>query len=188
MALAVIWTVLILVSVLCGLVNGTISQVAAAMTDGAAAAVQLCLGICGATCLWSGFINLMRAAGFLEKLSRALRPFLHRLFPQSAGDPETMEAVSTNFSANLLGLGNAATPAGVRAAGRMERAGHTRDLAALVVLNSASIQLIPTTVAAVCAANGCQTPFDLLPAVWITSLLSCSAGLLTLRLLTVRRR
>ena len=69
----------------------------------------------------------------------------------------------------------------------MERAGHTQDLATLVVLNSASIQLIPSTVAAVRAANGSRAPFDILPAVWITSLASCLTGLLVLRLLTIRR-
>ena len=188
MALSIIWAALMLISVSCGIINGTIGQVAVAMTDGAAAAVQLSIGICGVTCLWSGFIELMRDAGFLEKLSWALGPFLRCLFPQSTHDVQTREAISANFSANLLGLGNAATPAGVLAAGRMEHAGHTRDLATLVVLNSASIQLIPSTVAAVCAANGSQAPFDILPAVWITSLISCLAGIVTLRLLTIRRR
>ena len=188
MALSVIWTVLVTVSVLCGLFNGVSGQVAAAMTDGARAAVTLSLGLCGITCLWSGIIELMRTAGFLEKLAQLLRPLLRRLFPQSAADAQTMAAAGANFSANLLGLGNAATPAGILAAGRMEAAGHTRDLAALVVLNSASIQLIPTTVAAVRANAGSAAPFDILPAVWVTSLVSCLAGLGVLRLLLGRRR
>ena len=158
------------------------------MTEGAAAAVELAVGICGVTCLWSGIIELLRTAGLLEKLALLLRPLLCRLFRQSAGDRETLEAVSANFSANLLGLGNAATPAGIRAAGLMDASGRRRDLAALVVLNSASIQLIPTTVAAVRAAEGSAAPFDILPAVWVTSIVSCGAGLLVLRLLTGRGR
>ena len=101
-------------------------------------------------------------------------------------DPETLAAVSANVSANLLGLGNAATPLGIRAARRMARGtdGTADDeLCRLVVLNTASLQLLPTTVAGVRAACGCRTPFDILPAVWLSSAISVTAGLLAARLL-----
>lgn len=101
-------------------------------------------------------------------------------------EPETLAAVSANVSANLLGLGNAATPLGIRAARRMARGtdGTADDeLCRLVVLNTASLQLLPTTVAGVRAACGCRTPFDILPAVWLSSAISVTAGLLAARLL-----
>ena len=95
--------------------------------------------------------------------------------------------MTANVSANLLGLGNAATPMGIRAACRMARGTEgvaSDELCRLVVLNTASIQLLPTTVAGVRAACGCRTPFDILPAVWLSSAISVTAGLLTARLLS----
>lgn len=110
-----------------------------------------------------------------------------RLLPRASRDPETLAAVSANVSANLLGLGNAATPLGIRAARRMARGQNgvaDDELCRLVVLNTASLQLLPTTVAGVRAACGCRTPFDILPAVWLSSAISVTAGLLTARLLS----
>ena len=121
-----------------------------------------------------------------EKLARLLHPVLRRLFPDFARDRGTMDTIAANVSANLLGLGNAATPLGLEAARRMSRRtpGVAGDsLCMLVVCNTASIQLIPTTVAAVRMAAGCQTPFDILPAVWVTSALSVLTGIGAAKLL-----
>jgi len=110
---------------------------------------------------------------------------LRRLLPEASRDPETLAAISANLSANLLGLGNAATPLGIRAARRMAQGcGGTasHELCLLVVLNSASIQLLPTTVAGVRSALGSADPFDILPAVWTASLLSVLAGLAAAKL------
>jgi len=111
---------------------------------------------------------------------------LRQLLPRAAQEEETLSALSANMSANLLGLGNAATPMGIRAARRMAAScGGTAsdELCRLVVLNTASIQLLPTTVASVRAACGSAAPFDILGAVWTSSLLSVTAGLLAARLL-----
>ena len=108
-------------------------------------------------------------------------PILSRLFPQFREDRELAGQLSANVTANLLGLGNAATPAGIRAAGRLrdprDPARATDALCRLVVMNTASIQLLPTTVAAVRQSAGCATPFDILPCVWVSSILSVTAGL-----------
>ena len=112
-----------------------------------------------------------------------LQPVLRRLFPRASRDAQTLDALSMNVSANLLGLGNAATPAGVRAAQAMARelrgSKASDELCLLVVLNTASIQLLPVTIAAVREAAGAAVPFDILPAVWVTSLCSVTVGLLT---------
>ena len=181
MTMTVIWTGMVALSILCGLAAGRGPEVAAAAAEGAAAAVELSLSIAGMLCLWTGVMEVMRQSGLAGQLSRLLAPLLRRLFPQAARDRRTMDAISANVSANLLGLGNAATPLGLEAARGLARSspGTASDgLCMLVVCNTASIQLIPTTVASVRAAQGCQTPFDILPAVWLASALSVGVGIL----------
>lgn len=180
MAMTVIWTGMVLVSILCGLATGRGPQVAAAAMEGAAAGVELCLSLAGVLCLWMGVMEVMRRSGLSDRLSRLLRPILRRLYPDFAGDRGVMDTISANVSANLLGLGNAATPLGLEAARKMSRAspGVASDgLCMLVVCNTASIQLIPTTVAAVRAGAGSQAPFDILPAVWLASGISVAVGI-----------
>ena len=185
MAMAWVWTLMVFSSIICGAATGRMSSVASGALDGAAAAVELCISMGGAICLWMGLMELMERCGLATKLATLLRPVLRRLFPHAAQEEDTLSALSANMSANLLGLGNAATPMGIRAARRMAAGSHTagNELCRLVVLNTASIQLLPTTVASVRAACGSAVPFDILGAVWVTSALSVTAGLLAARLL-----
>ena len=180
-----LWAGMVALSVLCGTVNGRMAEVSAAALEGAGAAVELCLGMLGSVCLWMGVMELMERCGLAGGLARLLQPVLRRLLPKASTDTETLGAVSANVSANLLGLGNAATPLGIRAARRMARSGGVADdeLCRLVVLNTASIQLLPTTVAGIRAACGSAAPLDILPAVWLSSTLSVTAGLLAARAL-----
>ena len=180
MAMAMIWTGMVLISVLCGQATGQGEAVAAAAMEGARTAVELCVSMAGVLCLWTGVMEVLRRSGAIGGLSRLLRPLLKRLYPDFARDGEVMESISANVSANLLGLGNAATPLGIQAARAMSRRspGVASDgLCMRVVCNTASIQLIPTTVAGVRAAAGCAAPFDILPAVWLASALSLTAGI-----------
>ena len=180
MTMAWIWTGMAVLSILCGLATGRGDLVAAAAVEGAQAAVELCVSIAGMLCLWTGVMEIMRRSGLAEGLSRLLRPVLSALFPQVSGDRGVMDSISANVSANLLGLGNAATPLGIEAVRRMERKtpGTASDaMCMLVVCNTASIQLIPTTVASVRAAAGSSSPFDILPAVWLASALSVGVGI-----------
>ena len=180
MAMTVIWTGMVVVSILCGLATGNGPAVAAAAMEGAAAAVELCLSMAGVLCLWMGVMEVMRRSGLSDGLSRLLRPVLRRLYPEFARDREVMDTISANVSANLLGLGNAATPLGIQAARQMSRRtpGRASDaLCMLVVCNTASIQLIPTTVASVRLVAGCAAPFDILPAVWLASAISVCTGI-----------
>ena len=186
MAMAVIWTGMVVVSILCGLATGRGPAVGAAALEGAGAAVELCMSMAGILCLWMGVMEIMKRSGLSAGLSRLLRPLLGRLYPEFARDREVMDCISANVSANLLGLGNAATPLGIQAARKMSRRrpGVACDgMCMLVVCNTASIQLIPTTVAGVRLAAGCETPFDILPAVWLASALSVTVGILAAKLL-----
>ena len=185
MTMAWIWTGMAVLSILCGLATGRGDLVAAAAVEGAQAAVELCVSIAGMLCLWTGVMEIMRRSGLAEGLSRLLRPVLSALFPQVSGDRGVMDSISANVSANLLGLGNAATPLGIEAVRRMERKspGTASDaMCMLVVCNTASIQLIPTTVASVRAGAGSSAPFDILPAVWLASALSVGVGIAACKL------
>ncbi|WP_455582105.1 nucleoside recognition domain-containing protein [Dysosmobacter sp.] len=191
MAMTLVWTGMVVLSLLFGLGTGRLDAVAEAALSGAGSAVELSLSMAGVLCLWSGVMEVMKVCGLSDRLARAFRPILRRLLPQASRDGETLAAVSANVSANLLGLGNAATPLGIRAARRMARGCEgvaSDELCLLVVLNTASIQLLPATIASVRAAAGCRTPFDILPAVWLSSALSVAAGLTMARLLAAAGR
>ena len=180
MAMAWFWSGMVVISLVFGLITGNLEAVSTAALTGAGDAVKLGISMAGVLCLWSGVMEVMNECGLSAVLSRAFRPLLRRLLPQASRDPETLAAVSANVSANLLGLGNAATPLGIRAAQRMAAGTNGRatdELCTLVVLNTASIQLLPTTVAGVRAALGAKSAFDILPAVWLASVLSVAAGL-----------
>jgi spore maturation protein A len=180
MGMAMTWIVagIFAVSIVCGQFTGQTEALAGAVTDGASAAVTLALTMAGILSLWSGVLEVLRRSGVMDSLAGGLRPVLRRLYPDCRQDT-VMRDISANVSANLLGLGNAATPAGIRAAqGLYDGSGTASDsLCTLVVCNTASIQLIPTTVAAIRSAAGCQTPFDILPAVWLSSAISVAVGL-----------
>ena len=170
-----IWMGMILTSLLFGREGG----LSAAALEGAQSGIRLTASMAGGICLWSGVGKLMEAAGLTDRLAALLRPALGRLFPGSRTDSALARDLSANVCANLLGLGNAATPMGVSAARRMKKGPEATDeLCRLIVLNTASIQLLPTGVAAIRSGLGAASPFGILPAVWITSLLSAGAGLL----------
>lgn len=176
MVMSWIWTAMVLISILFALGSGQSSSLASAAMEGAQSGITVAIQMAGAVCLWSGVGSLMSHTGMTGALSRLLRPLLHRVFPSTKKDPALAGDLSGNICANFLGLGNAATPMGISAARRMKQGSTATDeLCRLIVLNTASIQLIPANVAAVRSALGCATPFDILPAVWITS--ACSAGL-----------
>lgn len=182
-----IWGGMLLLSCLWGALEGRLGEVSAAALEGMESALELCMGLCAGICLWSGLLRLLERGGVTEALSRLLRPLLRRLYPRGSRDPETLSALTENLTANLLGLGNAATPAGIRAARCLRRQQESEEagpeLCRLAVMNSASVQLVPVTVCAIRASAGSRSPYDILPAVWITSALALGAGLLTLALL-----
>ena len=177
-----IWAFLLLISVISALATGRGSQLSAAIVQGSQAGITLAISIAGSLCLWSGVGKLMERLGLTAALSKLLQPLLVRLFPRTREDALTRQYLSANICANFLGLGNAATPMGIQAARRLVDKKHpnraTDELCRLIVLNTASIQLIPANVAAVRAGLGCATPFDVLPAVWLTSFTSAGLGLL----------
>jgi spore maturation protein A len=179
MVMSWIWTGLLCISVFCAILTGKGDALAAAIPTGAQAGITLALSMGGSVCLWTGVGKLLEHGGITAGLSRLIAPVLYRLFPSAKKDSLLAGDLSGNICANFLGLGNAATPMGIRAVRRMSGSSApgvaSDEMCRLIVLNTASIQLIPANVAAVRAGLGCTSPFDILPAVWLTSL--CSAGL-----------
>ena len=176
MLMSWIWCAILVICLFCSAITGNGPNLASAIPQGAQAGFTLAISIGGSLCLWTGIGRLMERSGLTDRLSRLLKPLLEFVFPGTKTDPILARELSGNICANFLGLGNAATPMGVRAVRRMAKGTvATDEMCRLIVLNTASIQLIPANVAAVRASLGCGTPFDILPAVWITSL--CSAGL-----------
>ena len=182
MVMSWIFTGMLFGSVLFAALSGKGGALSAAAVEGAQAGVTLALSITGAVCLWSGVGKLMEKIGVTAFLSRLLSPVLGRIFPSTKKDARLAGSLSANVCANFLGLGNAATPMGIAAVRRLkdpeEPTLATDEMCRLIVLNTASIQFLPTNVAAVRSALGCQSPFDILPAVWVSSLLSASLGVL----------
>ena len=181
MVMSRIWTLFLLVSILCAALTGKGAALASATLQGTQAGINLAISMAGAVCLWMGVHRLMETSGLTDMLSRLLNPLLHRLFPRTQADTALARDLSANVCANFLGLGNAATPMGISAVKRLKDPAQpdfaTDEMCRLIVLNTASIQLIPTNVAAVRSALGCSSPFDILPMVWITSLCSAVLGI-----------
>ena len=157
------WTGIVAVSLLFALLEGRGNELSAAVAQGAQSGFTLAISMAGAICLWSGVEKLMDHAGMTQRLSDLLRPLLKHIFPTTRHNESLSKSLSANICANFLGLGNAATD----------------EMCRLIVLNTASIQLIPANVAAVRASLGCPAPFDILPAVWLTSICSAGLGLLS---------
>ena len=187
MVMGVVWVLLLVLAVGAALLGDRLGLLTPAAMEGAGRAITLALSLGGALCLWSGLTKVMERAGLTGKLARLMRPVFRRLFPQASRDKQALGYLSANVAANLLGLGNAATPLGIAAVKRMQTLAGTREatdeMCLLIVMNTASIQLIPSTVAAVRAANGASAPFGILPAVWITSACSVTVGILAAKLL-----
>ena len=175
-------------ALVCGLLTGRVPQVSQAAMSSCTQAVELVVSLLGMLCLWSGLMRVAEAAGLTARLSRLMGPLLRWLFPGVREESPAARAIALNMAANLLGLGNAATPLGITAVEEMKKESPlggtaTNDMATFVVLNTASLQLIPTTTAALRLAQGAAAPLDILPAVWVASALSLTAGVAAAKLL-----
>jgi len=182
---------MIAVSFLFAAIRGDLSALSEGILSSSGDAVQLLITISGMLCMWSGFMRIAKDCGLIEQLSRFFSPFLRRLYPDVDVDSDAFRCISMNLSANLLGLGNAATPLGISAMRELQRHNPSEEatdsMVTFVLMNTASIQLIPTTVAALRKSYGAQNPFDILLCVWITSVTALLLALLSSKLLMRRR-
>ncbi len=186
MIMGFVWVLMLLLSLLAVLFRGQLGVLTPAALEGAQSAITLCISLAGALCLWSGVAKVMEEAGLMKKLGRLMAPIFRKLFPKASRDETALGYLTANVSANLLGLGNAATPMGIQAVKRMKALSKsstaTDEMCLLVVMNTASVQLLPTTVASVRASLGAASPFDILPAVWLSAICSVASGILAAKL------
>ncbi|MBR3941956.1 MAG: hypothetical protein IKJ55_01245 [Clostridia bacterium] len=178
-----IWTALISLSFLISFFTGKTEQTASAAMEGAASTVETAISILGVMCFWMGMMRIAEKSNLLNKFSNWLKPLVCKLFKGIKRD-ETRNAVVMNITANLLGLGNAATPLGLKAMELMDKENGkkgiaTNDMCLFVVLNTASIQLIPTTLFALRASFGSEKPYIVLPCVWLVSVVAAVLGIMT---------
>ncbi len=188
-----IWGGMILVSLLVSLLTGRLDTTVAACAEGAASAVELCLTLLGILCLWTGLARIGERAGLIKLLSRILNPVLSFLFPTLEKDSPARGSIVMNMVANLLGMGNAATPLGIKAMQELhsrnrKRSIATNEMCTFVVLNTASLQLLPTTLISLRQAYGSVSPGEIILPVWLVSICALTVGILAAKLLERRTR
>lgn len=180
---------MIVLSVAIGMATGNINAVSQAAISGAADAVALFIILLGTICMWNGLMKIAEASGVTAFIARVLSPVTRLLFPDLDPKGEGVEAITMNMTANFLGLGNAATPLGLRAMKKMSESSGgsktaTNSMAMFVVINTASLQLVPTTIAMLRIKAGSTNPFDILPCIWISSIITLCTGVILAKLMS----
>lgn len=180
--LNIIWPTFILISFIYGILSGNVDEINKSIFDSATSAVQLSITFFGTLCLWNGIMKIAQETSFVTKLTKLLRPAIHFLFPDIKNNEKVKEEISMNIIANILGLGNAATPLGLKAMKTMQKENKQKDtisnsMAMFIVINTASLQLIPTTVIAIRASLNSTNPTQIIFPVWIATIAAAIAAI-----------
>ena len=186
-----IWGALIIISVVCALITGRIDELSKSVFSGAEDSVELLISMLGMMCLWTGLMNIAEKSGLTSALAKLFSPILKKIFPMYDSKSREMKAICMNITANLLGLGNAATPMGIMAMKEMQKnnpnpKSATNAMVMFVVINTASLQIMPTMMTILRQKHGSASPLDILPAIWITSICALLAGVITSKILERR--
>lgn len=185
--LNILWPLFIIISFAYGVFSGNLDKLNASIFDSTKDAVNLCINLLGTICLWNGIMNIANKTTFVDKLTKLLKPIMKFLFKEIDKDSDTYKDISMNMIANVLGLGNAATPLGLKAMKSMQKESKnksvlTNSMAMFIVLNTASLQLIPTTVIAIRNSLGSQNPTQIVFPVWIATVFAAIAGIVATKL------
>ena len=186
--LNIIWPAFIIISVIYALISGNIENVSNGIFDSANSAVQLTLTFFGTICLWNGIMEIAKKTSLTNALSKALKPFINFLFPELKNNKQAQDEISMNMVANLLGLGNAATPLGLKAMKTMQQDNPKKDtltnsMAMFIVINTASLQLIPTNVIAIRSSLGSNSPSGIIIQVWFATIIASIVRITSAKLL-----
>lgn len=182
-----IWPIFIIISITYALLFGKIDDLNNSIFESATSAVNLCITFLGTICLWNGIMKIVQKTTLMERLTKIFAPFINFLFPELKRNEKVKGEISMNIIANILGLGNAATPLGLKAMKTMQKNNIKKDtvsnsMAMFIVLNTASLQLIPTTVIAIRASLGSKNPTQIVFAVWIATIAAAIAGILATKI------
>ena len=183
-----IWPVFIIVAYIYAILNGNVDKINNSIFESTSSAVQLSITFLGTICLWNGIMKIAQNTSIITKLTQILKPVINFLFPEMKSNEKAKEEISMNIIANMLGLGNAATPLGLKAMKTMQKDNMEKDtvsnsMAMFIVLNTASLQLIPTTVIAIRSSLNSENPTSIIIPVWIATILAAIAGITTAKIL-----
>ena len=179
--LNIVWPIFIIISFSFAIFSGNLERLNSSIFESTTDAINLCISLLGTICLWNGIMQIASNTSVVEKLTRFLKPVIRFLFPELKEKPEIQKEVSMNMIANILGLGNAATPLGLKAMKSMQKENKQKDILSnsmmmLIVLNTASLQLIPTTVLAIRSSLNSINPTKIIVPVWISTVCAAVVG------------
>ena len=185
--LNIIWPIFIIISYVYAVINGNVEKVNTAVFEYTETAVNLLLTLIGTMSLWNGLMEIASNTKLINRLTKSLSPLINFLFPENKHDKKIHEEISMNVVANLLGLGNAATPLGLKAMKSMQdknpnKEKLTNDMATFIILNTASIQIIPTTVIAIRMNLGSVEPTKIIFAVWFSTICAAFVGIMVTKI------
>lgn len=188
-----LWPILIIISFLFSLINGSIENINNSIFESIDKVINITITLAGTMCLWCGLMEIVKNTSLINKLKRLLRPFLNWLFPEVKNDEEAMENISINTIANIFGLGNASTPAGIKAMESLQKINNDKkslsnSMMTLIVLNTASIEIIPTTVIAIRSSLNSQNPTDIIVPLWISTIVGTLTGIIVTKLIIKRSK
>ena len=183
-----IWPVFIVASIIYGILSGNLEELNNSVFNGAQDAVTTTITLLGSLCLWSGIMSIAEKTKFVKIISKIIRPFIKFLFPELKKEEKIKQEISMNMIANILGLGNAATPLGLKAISSMQEKNKDKktlsnSMIMLIVLNTASLQLIPTTVIAIRNSLGSKNPTNIIFPIWIATLVAAIVGIISAKIL-----
>lgn len=182
-----IWPIFLIISFIFAIFSGKLPEVNNSIFESTSSAIELCLTLIGTMSLWCGIIKIAMKTSIIDKLIKLLKPILKILFPEINENDDVHKEISMNIIANLLGLGNAATPLGLKAMENLQRKNKNKyelsnSMAMLIVLNTASIQIIPTTVIAIRTALGAKNPTEMLIPIWIATVAAAISAIISAKL------
>ncbi len=191
--LNLVWALMILIAFIFSMFTGKTEALSDSVISGATSAVELIFSIIGIICFWSGMMEIADKSGITKGIAKVFSPVLSKLFKNVDKDSDAMKSISLNISANLMGLGNAATPLGLNAMKELKQINHnkpvaTDDMILFVVLNTASLQLIPTTLCAYRSKFGSTAPFEIIPCVWLTSAVALTVAISVAKLFMSKKQ
>ena len=189
--LNILWPIFIILSVVYAIIFGNIEEVNTGIFNSLSEAVELSITFLGTICLWSGIMEIAKKTSLINKLNKLLKPFINFLFPDLKNNEIAKQEISMNMIANILGLGNAATPLGIKAMKTMQKENKVKDtlsnsMMMFIVINTASIQLIPTNVIAIRTSLNSQNPTSIIIPVWIATIIAGVVGITLTKILIKR--
>lgn len=183
-----IWPLFIIISFVYAILTGNAEELNNGIFDSCKSAVELTITFFGTMCLWSGIMEIARQTTLIQKMTNKLKPIIDFLFPEIKGNKKVNEEISMNIIANILGLGNAATPIGLKAMKSLQEENTKKDtvsnsMAMFIILNTASLQIIPTTVIAIRNSLNSSNPTKIIIPVWIATVSAALAGVIITKIL-----